>query len=336
MRNHWVQKKGSQKYCKFPFKCNGRCTFEDCPITFDVFVASFDCNNPPQQLEVLLKFNSIEVKHRRDERKARQIRGANRELLKKELKHTTPSAWYNKKFSSLSHDELKSGKRDEVSSSLHVIQKISSEANGDKVHHKNLIMSLLLLDEEHAANSDRTYPGLIRRISAKPFSVSLFSEEGIRIFHYMAKKQTLYLDATGTIINMKGTQYEKSTCLYYSLVIDHPSPKCPPVAVAELITTEHSVMAVSHFLQDFRRHEGKLYGYSNTTMPSSIIIDRSLVLLLSFLQVFNVETLNNYLYRCFMKMTLQSQPNDDHDKLLIFACISHVMNSAKHDMKKLL
>ena len=129
MRNHWVQKKGSQKYCKFPFKCNGRCTFEDCPITFDVFVASFDCNNPPQQLEVLLKFNSIEVKHRRDERKARQIRGPNRELLKKELKHTTPSAWYNKKFSSLSHDKLKSGKRDEVSSSLHVIQKISSEAN---------------------------------------------------------------------------------------------------------------------------------------------------------------------------------------------------------------
>ena len=335
MRNHWVQKKGSQKSCEFPFKCTGRCTFDDCPITFDVSVASFDYNNPPKQLNVLVKFDCTEVKHRRNQRKARQIRGPNRKLLKEELKHTTPSALHNKRFSSLSYDELKSGKRDKVSSSLHVIQKISSEANGDRLYHKNLIMSLLLLDEEHTANSDRTYPGLIRRITAKPFSVSLFSEEGIRIFHYMAKKQTLFLDATGTLLNLKGTQYEKSTCLYYSLVIDHPSPKCPPVAVAELITTEHSVMAVSHFLQDFRRHEGKLYGYSNTTMPSSVIIDRSLVLLLSFLQVFNVETLNNYLHRCFMKMT-QSKSNDDHDKLFIFACISHVMNSAKHDMKKLL
>ena len=138
---------------------------------------------------------------------------------------------------------VETGKRNEVSASF---QNISSEANGDRMIHKNLIMSLLLLDEEHTANSDRSYPGLIRRITAL---VSLFSEEGIKIFHYMAKKQTLYLDATGTLIHLKGTQYEKSTCLYYCLVIDHPSHRL----LWQNSTTEHSVISVSHFLQDCRR-----------------------------------------------------------------------------------
>ena len=274
------------------------------------------------------------MKHSRDERKARQIRGAKRSLIKKELEHKTPSAIYNLKFTTLQSHELESGKRDAVGSSPNVFQKISSEANIDKISHRNLIMSLLTLDKECSTNSEKIYPGIIRRVTAKPFSLSLFPEEGIRIFHYMAKKETIYLDATGTLISLKGTEYEKCTCLYYSLVVQHPSKNCPPVAVAELITTEHSVMPVSHFLQDFRRHEGALYGYSNLTVPRYVVIDRSLVLLLSFLQVFNKETLNDYLHRCFKMMTDVTFVVEG--KMAIFACISHVMKSAKHDMRRLL
>ena len=93
-------------------------------------------------------------------------------------------------------------------------------------------------------------------------------------------------------------------------------------------------MPVSHFLQDFRRHEGALYGYSNLTVPRYVVIDRSLVLLLSFLQVFNKETLNDYLHRCFKMMTDVTFVVEG--KMAIFACISHVMKSAKHDMRRLL
>ena len=92
------------------------------------------------------------MKHSRDERKARQIRGAKRSLIKKELEHKTPSAMYNLKFATLQSHELESGKRDAVGSSPNVFQKISSEANIDKISHRNLIMSLLTLDKECMLN----------------------------------------------------------------------------------------------------------------------------------------------------------------------------------------
>ena len=61
------------------------------------------------------------------------------------------------------------------------------------------------------------------------------------------------------------------------------------MAVSELITADHSVLSVSHFLESFRYTEGTLYGFSN------IVID----LLLSFLKVYIGETLSDYLIRCF-------------------------------------
>ena len=104
----------------------------------------------------------------------------------------------------------------------------------------------------------------------KPFSVSIFTEEGVRIYHNFAKEQVLYLDATGTVISLKGTDYESSTSLYYALVVGHPKKIHPPVAVAELISAEHSVMAISHFLEDFCQHEALL---QNIVVPKCIIID---------------------------------------------------------------
>jgi hypothetical protein len=233
--------------------------------------------------------------------------------------------------------ELQSGKRDKVGSSCEVFRKISSEANREQLPHKDLVPSLMILDEEiqKATGQEKVITGYIQRLIAKPFSVSLFTEEGVRIYHHVASTQTLYLDATGTVVSLRGTDYQTKTCLYYALVVDHPVKGQSPVAVAELISTEHSVIAISHFLDDFRRHEGILYGYKNAVSPKHIVIDRSLVLLMSFLKVYNYETLQDYLNRCF-RILYDCASKDDINKIFIFACISHVMKSAKYHMKKLL
>lgn len=160
-----------------------------------------------------------------------------------------------------------------------------------------------------------------------PFNVCYFSDEGIRIFHKFTPQVPLYLDATGTITSLKGTRYESSKQ-------GHPQPKNPPVAVVELISTEHSALAVSSFLQEFRRHEALLYKYENA-VPQSIVNDRSIVLLLSVLQAFCKEDLRQYLHRCFRLLTNCPLPRDNQQPL-VFGCISHIMKSAKMDMKKLL
>ena len=187
----------------------------------------------------------------------------------------------------------------------------------------DLVTSLKVIEKEITESfGAKKNCGYIQRIVAKPFSVSIFTEEGVRIYHNYAKEQVLYLDATGTVISFKGTDYESSTSLYYALVVGHPKKGHPPVA--ELISTEHSVMAISHFLEDFRRHEALLYGHQNIVVPKCIIIDRSLVLLLSFLRVFNLETLSDYLHRCFC-VANRCLKSSDLNKCFVYACRSHVM-----------
>ena len=337
MKNRWMKRKHSRKSSHYSFRCSGKCTFTDCPVQFHLKIMSFCQSNPPITLNVFINFTSPFVKHATDERRSRQIRSSNRTIAKKEVLSLTPSCLYNKKFSSLTLAELESGKRDKVGSSQHVLRKISSEGQRDQFPHLDLVMSLKVIDKEitESFGCKRNICGYIQRIVAKPFSVSFFTEEGVRIYHNFAKDQVLYLDATGTVISLKGTDYESNTSLYYALVVGHPKKGQPPVAVAELISTEHSVMAISHFLEDFRRHEALLYGHQNIVVPKYIIIDRSLVLLLSFLRVFNLETLSDYLHRCF-RVANRCSTSSDFNKCFVHACISHVMKSAKYDMKKLL
>ena len=96
--------------------------------------------------------------------------------------------------------------------------------------------SLLLLQEEINKKGGMGY---IQRIHAYPFSVHCYTEMGIRIYHHMVRHQTLYCDATGTIVSLKNDEHN-GKLLYYSIVLQHPSNKKGPIAVAEFISSEHS------------------------------------------------------------------------------------------------
>lgn len=70
---------------------------------------------------------------------------------------------------------------------------------------------------------------------------------------------TLYCDATGTVTSLAKQSLKvlsRNKILYYALVLKHPVHKQPPVAVPELISSEHSVVAMSHFLEVIQRAEG--------------------------------------------------------------------------------
>ena len=196
-----------------------------------------------------------------------------------ELEFQSPSTLYSKKYCKLSQNELESGKRDKVGSSPEVIRKISSEAKQRKLPHPNLITSLHLLSEEMTdTTTNQPIPCYIQRITAFPFSLILYTEQGVRSYHHLARDSTVFCDATGTVVSLKGApEFGDKKVLYYSLVLSNSKPKQPPVA--EFISTEHSVLAISHFIECFRRSEGLLYGYKNIIIPKHVVIDRSLVLL---------------------------------------------------------
>lgn len=182
-------------------------------------------------------------------------------------------------------------------------------------------------------------PGYLQRISAYPFHVICFTETGLNIWHNIANKTTVFCDATGSITSLKAKTLPTGSSrvvLYYSLVVKHTASKCPPVAVAEFISSEHSALAVTHFLDVFRRAEGLIYGSNMLVKPRVVVIDRSQVLLISFLKVFNSESVSEYLHRCFRVVNNCCETDQDTEKMFVLSCVSHVMKNAKDQMRKVL
>lgn len=244
------KKLNSQRKSKTLFKCSGKCSFKDCCVEFSLQICNTNDANPqPHFLTLLVKFSSKDIKHSTTERQSRPIQKKERQYLWSILKNQSPSTTYNILYSELEKEEFKSGKRDKVGQTRNVIQKISSESNLEEQCHQDLIKSLLILKSNlFCENSSGKISSFIQRIHAFPFSVTCYTEMGVRIYHHTAKTQTLFLDATRSLMSLKKTEYEGSLLYYYSLVIKHSIEKTPPVAVAEFISFCSSIITFFRWL----------------------------------------------------------------------------------------
>ena len=319
-------------------------TFSTCKVKIHLYVnnSSFQANI----VRVFIEFSG-EINHLSGEIHARHISKSVRERAVSffQEQKVAPSKLYHSKMSQLSSHQYAAGNRDGVGCSVTVLQKISSEARLQLEEDQNLIVSVMSLQKHFCTAelciSDPETPhkassieGFIQYMNAMPFSVICFNQAAVRLYHDIARRSPIFCDATGTIVLLpKDSTNKKPTLYYYALVVKHPVPHKPPIAVAELITADHTVHSISFFLQSFRPAESVLFGSANLAQPAKIIIDRSMVLLLSFLQVYNMESLHDYLNRTFRVVTGAATLKDGH-KISPHACKSHVMNSAKRECKK--
>ena len=104
---------------------------------------------------------------------------------------------------------------------------------------------LKLRDEILEKKLDRI--GYVQRFHAFPFSVHCYTGMGIRIYHYVGKQKAIFCDATSTIVSLRKQSHNTSGLLYYSIVLQHPCVKESPVAVAKLISSEHTIAAITFF-----------------------------------------------------------------------------------------
>ena len=181
-KKKWTKKDQSQKKSpptQFSFK--GECKFSDCDVHFSVvgiieggFRKSIEISMVP-----------CTVKHHLRERHARpHITGKQRESLGREMKNSAPSSVRSKKIQGLDDSQLQSGCRDGIGCTVEVFRKTSSEAKTEFKADKHLIPSLMALKDEFL--SVQPCIGFVQKITAYPFSVVLFSEIGIRLYHSMS------------------------------------------------------------------------------------------------------------------------------------------------------
>lgn len=321
-KRRWV-KRNMTTVGHFIMTCDGYCTFSSCSVKVRVEVMS-------QQKESGKFIANIEYDskplHHCEEAHSRQIKASYRSRLRSNFATTRipPSRMYHQKLSKLSETEYVGGNRDGIGS-RDVLKKVSGEARHIDEMHFDLTTSLEMMAKQE--EEDTKY---IRCIQVLPFTVILFNEAGIALYHELAPTVTMFCDATGSITKVPGPG--KRT-LYYAIVLPHPIKGRAPLAVAELITTDHTVNSVTYFLRTVRSFEGKVYGFRNLCTPRRLVIDKSLVLLISFLEVYNRETIMDYLLRTFRIVTGEGALGD-FQLIMPYACKSHTMKLAKDHIRK--
>ena len=340
-KRHWKKKIVSRKSSTYIFKALAYCTFSSCNVSAMLSVKPCDVLNDGVTVHIE---SSGSVCHTIGEKHARQFSNCIRKDLYKHFQttHVAPSKEYLNRLLQVTDEQFTAGNRDGVGATSSVLKKISSEARLVQQEDSDLITSLTILRKKlindevmaQASNKKNTpIQGFIQCIQAHPFSVICFNDTSVRLYHEMAKYGPLFCDATGTIVSVRNMDGVKMTVYYYAIVIKHPVDGKAPIPVAELITNDHTVLSLSYFMETFRRAEGLVFGFSSITNPLQFIIDRSMVLLLSILHVYNSESLQDYLERTFRIVT-GSGTVKDFGKVSPHACTSHVMHSASKNCKK--
>ena len=134
----------------------------------------------------------------------------------------------------------------------------------------------------------------------------LFDDPMITLFHTIATRDIIYLDATGNIVeNVKLFK----RIYYYSLTLRHPFGLAPPIPVAEYITSSHTVESLRVFFMTLREKESVVFPGSQMK-PKLLVTDLSIPLYASALLEFNKETIKKYLNRTFRIVNGTAEKSD--------------------------
>ena len=109
--------------------------------------------------------------------------------------------------------------------------------------------------------------------------------------HLKKQRPSLYIDATGGVVKRPSGMDGK--IFYYALVLPGAGRGVSSLPVAEMLSNGHAVPDVSNFLRRW------LYSVQMFTklLPSKIETDFSYVFIHSLLNVINIESLDDYLFR---------------------------------------
>ena len=299
------------------FRAKGKCGIKDCPVkcilemyNIPIMTVTYSCNT-------ILHDTSIMA--------ARHIRVGLRETLyptfdtgMKPAKFRMDQLLLKKKTNP---KILISGNMNNVGCSKSVLQKISSESRSTHVLDKDVITSLSKM-KQNMIKDDKPF---IQDIGLSPFYVFYWSPDCINIYDNLCKKNVVFIDATGSV-----TKSTNKRTLYYEVAVHNSSDTSFPVA--GMVTDTHHEDQISKFICSFmsavKRDKGR------ELPPLRISTDNSLAVINASLRAFNLETLSEYLLRCWNILNGTAAGNN-FQKSILHLCLSHNMKSFKRLCKNL-
>ena len=282
----WVRKVGSRKRTVPYFRARAICTFSTCRANYTFTIKDEPTAEQKNICVHVVRTGSI--LHKKGETKFRRASFGRRGKIAKELKKGVSNAYYSR-LAKTPQEQLSAGNLSE-SLTRNVLKAISAEINKSTRLHDNITLELMLtqqiLRECHAEFNN--WPGYIQSLQLDPFSVHLYTEEGIQILvAHLRKRVSLYLDATGGVV--AAIPGQKKRMLYYSLTLPGMGKYAPPLPVAEMISNDHDIPTISFWLGKFILSVSKC----TRIRIHKVEVDYSWALFQSVLSAFNKENINS-------------------------------------------
>ncbi len=330
-----VKKINSRKKNTPFFRGTLKCTFPGCSVSAVVQIM----RERSDQVDISY---SGELRHKGSVHHGRRIKGIERERIKSALDGMDPSRVHHRLLLNLPAKVYASGNRDGVGNQS-VLQKISSERNLRGRPFVDTMQSVAHLRGRFIKEDEDLYPehtkkesglhlfGYIQFVSLYPTIVMMWTEADLRLYFEMARNATVFFDATGKIV--RKVFNDTGSILYYSLVVSHPTSGKPPIAVAEMFSSSHSVPTLTNFLMNFRRDVLKLHR-GRSANPAHLEIDLSWASLHSCLRGLFDENLEQYFERSWRIVNYEPRGND-LEKGTIHFCTSHLMHTISRKLSRM-
>lgn len=285
-KSHRVKAGGSRKISGPFLVASAICKGINCHGNF-LFIID---EEPADNVDVNIRCEvSGSIQHEENEVNRRHISGKRREETAEEILKSSTCNVFNANIVNCDKQQLEHGNYTNVPN-LTVMRKIIAEHVKKETLHNNIFAELQLLKETFETENEP----YIQEIGLDPFYLMLYSKKQISVLRNLSSKNelNLYVDATGSIItNIPG---QKRPYLY-SLVVK-PDTELPPVSVADMVSTSHTVPRISFFLSHVKRAVGLTGKDLNI---KKIETDFSYAIIQACVETFNHLNLKQYLIKCF-------------------------------------
>ena len=259
---------------------------------------------------------------------SRFVRGIDRMTLGKTASELSyPSKEFHKRLSNLDERSFLAGNLKDTPMSKNVTKQCAYEYKRSNLEDKNVVESIQLLQQKYVAECKaKTVQGFIQFFSIKPFTIALWTEKDIELYHTMSGTQSLVVDATGSI----SSKLSGKEIFYFAFLSYDRSVKTEPVAHIELLTDLSTTDTLKFILMRFLEDEKRRFNYTTFSVPLLCTTDFSWPIIKSLIESFNNESVEDYLGRSYLIVTGKAGMNDlPNKKVKTFLHISlcHVMKA---------
>ena len=268
-----------------------KCAFKDCRVKASLKAFT--------ERLVNVYYSGI-LKHDITEKHARPICGTERKQKMNTLHTVNASKHYMSALLNKSSEELVAGNFNGIGCTKSVLRKIRSESNQQDRQDRDVLLSMLKLKQQMKGDipgKKCKVDGFIQNIGLSPFYAHFYSKRSLQIWHELAARDVVFLDATGGVAR---PLQDQPNFLYYELSFANPLCKESAVPVAAMLSADQRATRIRDFLAHFRDDEKRLYGHNRCNTPVQVNVDASMAMIVAVLDVFCNETVKAFLERSWM------------------------------------